>query len=485
MFLVVPTNRLQSDEHERCKHMDNIKNKKKCDLLIHNAYVITMNPNREIYTHGAIAISGKNIIDVGSEKELLRKFWSLRTIDARGSVVHPGFVDSHLHASLHTTRGVFPEKLPFNDYTRFYWGWFDEATYKDEFAGCLLASLELLRNGVTCYMEAGSVLEPDAAADAAEAIGIRASLAEPLIWDIPENSFKVKRAPADFNRSIKLIGTQLYRNQKQDSLVRGHIAVFGASSASEKLMRAAKECADQNGAIFAMHQSFKGADTEFDDKRFGKHPLVYYKEVGLLGPNCSFTHMNVIRDDEIAPIVESGISVIRCPAGALNWRVGTLTRGCHPELHRKGVNVALCSDAARYGAEQQGYLEFMIARDKGGELLDPEDLIEMMTMNGSRAVGLGHLIGSLESGKRADMVIRTNDVPEVQPGVDLLQDIVLSSRSKSIDTVIVDGRIVLKNGHSVLIDENVVYHLAREACDGLMNRLGMNNLTRTRWPIIN
>jgi 5-methylthioadenosine/S-adenosylhomocysteine deaminase len=117
-------------------------------------------------------------------------------------------------------------------------------------------------------------------------------------------------------------------------------------------------------------------------------------------------------------------------------------------------------------------------------LLEPEDLVEMMTLNGARAVGLGHLIGSIEPGKRADIVIRTNDVPEVQPGIDLLQDFVLSSRSKSIDTIIVDGRIVLKNGRSVFIDENVVYHLAREACIGLMTRLGMNDLTRTRWPIV-
>ena len=349
----------------------------------------------------------------------------------------------------------------------------------------MLACLELIHNGVTCYMEAGSVLEPDAAADASETIGIRASLTDPLLWDIPENSFKVNRAPVSLDHSLEVLGSQLYRNKNLDSLISGHVAVFGCGSASEGLMQTAKVKADENNAVFAMHQSLNIGDTDYDDSRFNKHPLLYYSEIGLLGPNCTFTHMNVIREDEIKSIVESEISVVRNPAGSMNWGVGKTTRGYHAELYAKGVNVALGSDAARYSAEPQGFYEYFIARDKGGASLDFENILEMMTICGARAIGLQDRIGSLEPGKRADLVIRNFENPEAQPGIDLLQDIILCSRSKSIDTVIIDGRIVLKNGTATLVDDDTVAQKAREATQRMMERIGIGDISRTRWPIIN
>src|SRR5262249_15516734 len=150
----------------------------------------------------------------------------------------------------------------------------------DEHTSALLACLEMARNGTTCFMEAGSALEPDTVAAAAERIGIRALVADTLLWDIASwpGATGIKRAPVDRHRVLRLLGVQLRRNQQKDCLVRGHVALYGVGTASDELTLAAKECADRNGVTLNQHQSYARSDTDFDDARFDKHPLVHYAE---------------------------------------------------------------------------------------------------------------------------------------------------------------------------------------------------------------
>jgi 5-methylthioadenosine/S-adenosylhomocysteine deaminase len=222
-----------------------------------------------------------------------------------------------------------------------------------------------------------------------------------------------------------------------------------------------------------MHQSQSVDDTEFDDQRFGKHAVVHLFERGILGRNCVFAHMDVLRPDEYMPVVESGLSVV----WSINsWYYGTRlhVRNPMPRLHHQGANVTLGLDVSKAGAFgcNQIYTNYLLARDQG-DYVSPDDLLIMHTSNGARALQLEDRLGSIEAGKRADIVIRTNAVPEAIPTYNLERQHLLVAGAKSIDTVIVDGRIVVKSGHSTLVDENVVYQLADRAAQRMRQRAGL------------
>src|SRR5690606_17852276 len=261
-----------------------------------------------------------------------------------------------------------------------------------------------------------------------------------------------ERAPASTDRALKLLGTELRRNRDPHALVQGHIAIAGMGTATDELERAAKQTADAAGTILNQHQSYYDVDTATDDQRHGCHAILHLEEIGILGENCLFSHMNVVRNDEVEPIVKSGLSIAWCPAGSMLWGVGGTFRGRHAEFHNRGVNIALGSDSAnwsnRFDVGLQSYLALLTAREKSGTrtILTAEDVLAMATINGAKAAGLEHKIGSIEVGKRADLVIRANDVPEAFPQTDPVSQLVYSAGAKTVHTVLIGGRVVLE-GH--------------------------------------
>src|SRR5262245_4006668 len=281
-----------------------------CDLLVRNGYVITLDEQRRVYPSGAVAITGRRIVAVGPDAEV-GSFTAKRTIDAGGGAVHPGLTDAHAHMTLHTTRGAFPDSSSESEAQDYFTTWMQAVDDDDEYASTLLACLEMLRNGVTCFLEPGTAYEPDAVASAAQRIGIRGSVTDAYLWDRESGEFhRLDRAPADHARAMKLLGGQLARNNDPDALVRGHVGLYGAATATDELMRAAKAAADERGAILTQHQSFFASDVADDDQRFGGHPLAHFAEIGVLGPNCTFSHMNAIRDDETQAVIDSGLTMV-------------------------------------------------------------------------------------------------------------------------------------------------------------------------------
>ena len=457
-----------------------------CDLLIRNGYVITMDGNRTVYARGAVAVSGRLIAAVGSEPDVLARYTGRRIIDAHGAPVHPGFVDAHYHIPNHLTRGVFPDAATTKEYYLFYARWYDRMDAEDERASGLAAGLEMLRNGVTCYMEGGTVFETDAVAAAAEAVGIRASLSEPFLWDTGQDATltNMTRSRPETKRCLSQLGRELRRNRSPEALVRGHVCLFGSGSASDELVVAATDVAEKNGAVFSQHQSTSVAGTAAHEALLGRHPLVHFAELGVLRPNCAYTHMNVIREDEAEVVARSGMSVIWCPAISMNWGfLGSGRRRPQPDLYRRGVNVGLAADVSKFGLDTSPLTAYLLSRDVGDATqLAAEEVFEMATVGSARAMGIWDRIGSLEAGKCADIVIRSASIPEFQPGHYLVQNLLLASRGKSVDTVIVDGQIVVRSGHSTRVDEGVVYDTARRRATDLGRRIGAAPVPR--WPVV-
>ena len=455
-----------------------------CDLLIRHGYVITMNAGRAIYADGAVAIAGREIVMVGRDEDVVAAFAARETIDAHGAPVHPGFIDAHWHNCNETTRGVFPDVATTGEYYRYYAAWYDRMSSADEFASAQASGLEMLRSGITCFMEPGTAFDTDAVAEAATAAGIRASLSEPFLWDITDDPMlgSMRRSPGTPQRCADLLGRELWRNDT-GGLVRGHVGVFGSGTASDGLLRDACDAASSGGVIFTQHQSSTRHGVAGQEARMGEMPLVHFAKLGLLQPHCSFSHMTLIRDEEAAVVRESGMSIIWSPAISMNWGwVRGFTRS-HPRLWREGVTVGLGNDVPKFGVDTAPMMAYLLSREQGdAEPLLAEEVFEMATLGSARAMGLESRIGSLEPGKLADVVVRAADTPEFQPGHYAVQNLLLASRGRSVDTVIVDGQVAVRSGHSTRIDEQAAYRAARASADRLAGEIGIP--PNGTWPVL-
>lgn len=473
---------MPGDRHEA-------EGKRSCDLVVRNAYLVTMDPERRIFSPGSVAIDGSLLVAVGLDEEISRTFAPSRTLDAQGAIVHPGLIDAHVHLSNAGARGAISDSnaKSFLFYTR----WWDALTDDDEYANCLLACVEMLRNGTTSFMEAGTVLEPDVAASAAQALGIRGVLADPWLWDMEGNigGGPIRRAPVSRSRALQLLGSQLRRNANPADLVQGHVALYGIGTESDELLTSAADVAARGHVAVTQHQSYSPVDHSFDESRFGEPPIVHFERLGVLGPGMTFTHLNIANDEETRHLIESGSSVIWCLTTSMTKGLGGTLSCRHDEFHRAGLPVALGSDSAhsalRFDVTLQGMLAVLTTREKRGrrDALLVEDALEMMTISAARVIGMDDRIGSLEEGKRADLVVRTANLPEAQPGSDRLRSLLFSEGSKSVDTVIVDGRVVITKGSCVTLDEAEIYSRARASVREVLQRIETEP-SGTHWPVV-
>ncbi len=460
------------------------------DLLIRHAYVITMDDDGTLVPDGAIAVSGRRISHVGPDAEIAARVIPERTIDARGGPVHPGLVETHLHASYQTIRSVVPDQIREVDvFPTIERHFYDVVTPEEEELGCLLSSLEMIRNGTTCFLEAGTILEPDAGARAAEIVGIRAVLGDACINDQPGGFSQgkeardpdapfISRAPRDLDGALAQMGRQLGRNDDPDALVRGHIAVMGLGTASETLLLEAKRRADAAGVVLNMHHAYSLADTTADRERYGTDPLLHLAAIGVLDRNVTLGHANHLTDAECEVLLERGTTIAWAPAASMMWGHGGTLHGRHAELWRRGLNIGLGSDSANWSNDfdlfRQANLALLTARDSHEDrtYLLAEDVLRMATRGGARGAGLEDRIGSVEVGKRADLVLHTLDRPEMRPVTDMVRNLVYAGRSKSIRSVIVDGRVVLDDGVFPHLDEPALLARIDEGAQAMLRRMG-------------
>ena len=454
-----------------------------CDLIIKDGCLLTMDARRMILSRGAIAINGHTIAAVGPEAEILRDWRATEVIDAKGAIVHPGYVDAHLHVNAQTCRGFFRGDASKGSATGpNYADWKATLTPEDENAAAGLAATEMLRHGITTFVEPGSAFEPDAVVDATQKIGIRCTLAEPYLWDttevmqaIPGLASKTlfARVPADRDRCMKLLGSQLHRNDDRNGITHGHVALYGEGSASDELFVAAKEAADRAGVILNTHIGFDLDLAAAMERHWGEPRFVHLQKLGVLGPNTTWVHMNLIRDEEVDIVFQSGLSIVWCPLAYVSRGTPLRQPTRIPEMKKRGVNVALGTDSARQSsAGDAGFLALQLAGG-AGHMTVSEDVFEMMTLGGAKAAGLSHLIGSLTPGKRADIVIRSLDAAELMPTIDPVHQLVTVGHGPSADTVLVNGRVVLRRGRTTQADDAELFAKARASVAQVIERLGL------------
>ena len=458
-------------------------NNNTCDILIRNGQVITIDPERRIYRPGAVAVTGSRILEVGADADLRNRFDARKTLDAKGGIVHPGFIDAHNHIVHTSCRGVFGNVRDTGSSSVNFADWKAGVTGEDEAAATVMAGVEMLRGGFTMFIEPGSLFSTDAAAEAVERVGMRALFAPLYLWDRRETFEAVPtlvspsltaRAPVDLDRSLNQLDVELHRNNDPEALVRGYVFLYGLGTASPELLQAAHTCARDNDVPLFLHSSYVPGEGEIYRAMTGTSQLVHLRELGVLDEHTVIVHANVLDEEEEVAVQETGCRIAWCPAAFFSLGLGRGADFKMAERYRRGVPVSLGTDAARDSTPGDTMLAAHFVSQTYQDPLSPGTLLEMQTINAAAAAGMDTEIGSLEPGKRADVVVRSAGAAEAYPANNPLHLLALTMGTGSVDTVLVNGEVVFSGGHSVRVDEAEVYRTVSDSVVARADRLGID-----------
>lgn len=466
-------------------------NKSVCDILIHNGQIVTIDPERRIYRSGAVAVTGSRIVEVGADSDLRNRFDARQTLDAQGGIVHPGFIDAHNHVVHTSCRGVFGNVRDTGSSSVNFADWKAGVADEDEAAATAMACLEMLRGGFTMFIEPGSLFSTDAAAEAVERMGMRALFAPLYLWDKHETFDAVPtlvspsltaRAPVDLDRSLGQLDVELHRNSDPEALVRGYVFLYGLGTASPELLQAAHSCARDNDVPLFLHSGYVPEEGEIYRAMTGVSQLVHLRELGVLDERTVIVHANVLDDEEEIAVRETGCRIVWCPAAFFSLGLAHVADFRMAERYRRGVPVSLGTDAARDSTPGDTMLAAHFVSQTYQAPLSPGTLLEMQTVNAAAAAGMDAEIGSLEPGKRADVVVRSARAAEAYPANNPLHLLALTMGAGSVDAVLVNGEVVFSEGRSTRVDESEVYGAVSASVVERANRLGID--LAPEWPVI-
>lgn len=433
----------------------------------------------QIVDPGAIAIKDGMILAAGDEAGILHDYAATETIDAGGAVVHAGFIDAHLHSTQHSARSV----LPLMEGTAITMGhWKAELRPEDEKSSAALAALELLRCGYTGFVDPGTAFEPDAVAEVALEIGIRAWVTDPYIAD--RASFLAERIPAFFSPSfltrwpknhadaLSRLGKQLFRNRAPETLVRGYIGLYGEGSDSLALHATALEMARNNAVQFQKHLGYSPDVYRDLSRELGKPVVEALGDRDLIDDRVTLIHMNLLSDSEIGLLAERAARLVWCPGGQLAMIGKGGARGRMATAHRAGIQVGIASDIPRgFNFDGLGTLAFLTGK-ASGDPVEARDVFLMRTLGAAASIGAEAELGSLEAGKTADFVIRRPQSAEALGFDPYLEQAVAAGRD-TIDRVYVAGRCVLKDGMPTRADAPEIVARAHQSARAIATRIDL------------
>lgn len=453
------------------------------DTLIDGAVVVTMNERREVFAPGGVALAGERIVAVGPAAAVRDRVDAGQVVDGRHFVATPGLVNTHIHITGEPlTRGYVPDDTPFEENV-FAWlcPLYAAHLEEDEHVSAKLAAAEMLLSGTTTFLEAGTVHYLDAVVEGLVEVGIRGRIGR-WVWDLPPDPEAYRQTTA---QAVAHLEDELDRYGDQAARVAAWPMVVGHTTCSDDLWRAAAGLASERGAGLNFHMSPARLDPDGFLASYGERPLVHLARLGVLSPRATLAHGVHVDDEEIALLARHGTSVAHCPTTALKVAYGVTQIGKIPEMLDRGVNVSLGTDgnnASNYSdLGRAAYLAAGLFKDARQDptVIPAEQAYEMATVNGARAVCLADEIGSLEAGKRADVVLHDRRRPEWTPLHDVANQLVYSADGRSVHSVWVDGRKVVDDYRLTTIDAGELYESAQEAGEGVVARAGLPD--RRRW----
>ncbi|MFO1079565.1 MAG: amidohydrolase family protein [Reyranellaceae bacterium] len=440
-----------------------------CDLLIAGDLLLTLDPAGRVLRQGALAVAGGRIVDIGPAADLEARWAATTRVDGKGRLVLPGLVNVHNHTPLMITRGMI-EDIGFAPmYTPGIpqGHWLDA---DDAYALSSLGMYELLRAGCTTVVD--YYRYPSSCARAAAELGLRAVIAgrvhdaDPAALAVGRYEHKVEVGAASLRENAELIERW---NGHDGGRIRCDWAPHAPDTCSDDLLREVRQLAEAHGGNVHTHLAQLPLEVEAVQARTGLTPARLLDKLGLLNERLIAAHCIHMDRPDIELCGKAGITVAHAPIGnAKGGRIAPIV-----ELREAGARIALCTDT--FSGDLIEAMRWSIAMqriNRQGNVLDARTVLDWGTREGAAALGLGGEIGSLEIGKRADIVLLDNRSPSLAPLVDGYGVLVHSASGHDVDTVVVDGRIVLAGGRPTRADGAEIVTRAQAVAERLWQRAG-------------
>ncbi|MEI6509374.1 MAG: amidohydrolase [bacterium] len=427
------------------------------ELFIHSGIVVTMNPEHRIIEDGALAIDHGRILDVGESTTLRSQYKGKKEIDATHKVVMPGLVNLHFHAD-NFSRGV-GEHLGLEEWIdTIYYPMLAAMTPDDAYKTAMLAYSEVIKGGTTTVND--MYIKLPSLADAAEKTGIRAVLSSEGADLIPG-----QETLEDNERAF------LERNDTAGGRIQVVFGIEWIPVCSAEYIKKARFLADKYGVGIHVHLNESKGEVQLCKEKYGKPPVEFVHDLGLLGPDVVAAHCVWLSDPEIELIAKTGTHISHNPVS--NAKLGNGVARTIDYL-KAGINVGLGTDDAPCNNnndmfEVMKYASlFQKAIHTDASLLPSWQILEMATINGAKALGLDKQIGSLEIGKKADVILVDTWTPALTPvfhglNSNVLPHLVYVAHGENVDTTIVDGKILMEGRKLLTVDEDQVIEEATRA----------------------
>ena len=449
--------------------------------------VVTMDRERRIISDGGVLIKGNKIVLVGKSKDIAISHREAERLDFPDQMIIPGLIDAHNHPAHFLTKGLLDDVETGRRWaTRLYP--FENAVSEEEtYWGALGTFTEMLKTGTTCVSDPGC-LHPAAVVRAAQDSGIRACISA-VVSDVydPVRPWNGRHTAVSATRKNEELHAEY--DGAASGRIRIWLGLWSPTTTSDALVSRVVELAEKLSTGIHGHLASKPGDNEHCLKRYGLRAVPRYHALGALSGHLLAAHMGAIDDDDVALVQAAGVNVVHCASASMLGAFGCISHGKFPELIANGVTVVLGTDAASISRfldmAREMYLAACAHKDvrMDAELIGAHKAMEMATIDGARALLLGNDIGSIEPGKKADLVTVRMDGFEWQPRprFNPIANFVYSSGGHRVATVMIDGKILLREGELTSIDEKNVRSMAEQAARNSAERAGI--ATDLVWPI--
>ncbi len=443
------------------------------DLIVAGDFVVTMDADGTIIENGAVAIDDGVIVAVGPADEILAGYAAEETLDGAGRIVLPGLINGHSHAAMTLLRGV-ADDLALMDWLQNYIFPAEVEFVDAEFVriGTELACWEMIRGGTTTFVD--MYYYPDTIAEVVEDCGMRALISATVI---DQRSPDAESADDGLEKGIEFIERWQGRNSRITPIFGPHANY----TLDAEQLKATRDAAMQLGAPISIHLSESPYEVQYSQDTYGMTSIDLLEHIGFFeGPTIA-AHVVWPMEDEVPILAEREVGVIHNPTS--NMKIAS---GIAPitEMLEAGVRVGIGTDGAASNNDLDLWEEMRLASFlQKVDRMDPEvmsarTVLSMATRGGAAAIGLGDITGSLEVGKRADLIqVGFDDVHHV-PTYDVVSHLVYVTDEQDVDSVVVDGRVLMRAGQVLSVDTDRVATEAKALAARIRDALAERNAAR-------
>jgi 5-methylthioadenosine/S-adenosylhomocysteine deaminase len=440
---------------------------KQVDLLVLGGTLVSMDPERRVIQDAGVAVAGGRIVAVGTRREIATQYASAQTVEANGKLIVPGLINGHTHIPMTLFRGL-ADDLDLQDWLTKYIFPAEAKNVSEEFvrAGTRLGLAEMIRGGTTTYCD--MYYFEDAIADETAKAGVRGVLGETII-DFPVADNKT-------NAEGMAYVEKFVQRWKGSDLIVPAIAPHAPYTVSEEHLKAVRSFSDRTGAPIVTHISETKREIDDSLKAHGASPIDYLARIGFLSNKVIAAHVVWPSAEELGVLKQIGVGIVHNPQSNMKLASGVAPV---PEMLKRGLFVGLGTDGAASNNDLNMWEEMDTAAklhkvfSGDPKVMSAQEAFELATIRGAQALHLESEIGSIEKGKRADLVIVERDSLNQIPLYNVYSDLVYATKSNDVETVIINGRIVMRDRRLLTLNEEEIKSSAQRFRNQVMKSLGV------------